>query len=121
GIEQRFLVAAALVMVWGDLLAATEGLSGASWLYTVTMLADIPKAPGPDLGVTMLRSGSDSRPLIVRGGTVTLSVGVNNLRGGADAHGAVLRVNVPEGLKLEHARPAANSTEPGQESTNRIW
>ena len=51
-------MAAALVMVWGDLLAATEGLSGASWLYTVTMLADIPKAPGPDLGVTMLRSGS---------------------------------------------------------------
>ena len=114
-------MAAALVMVWGDLLAATEGLSGASWLYTVTMLADIPKAPGPDLGVTMLRSGSDSRPLIVRGGTVTLSVGVNNLRGGADAHGAVLRVNVPEGLKLEHARPAANSTESGKESTNLIW
>src|SRR5690242_6701630 len=76
---------------------------------------------GPDLSVAMLRPGRDARGLIVPGGTVTVSVGVNNLRGDADAHSCVLSVILPDGLKLREARPAPNKTEPVKGAVNLSW
>jgi uncharacterized repeat protein (TIGR01451 family) len=76
---------------------------------------------GPDLGVTMLRSADDPRALIVPGGTVTISIGVSNMRGDADAHSSVLALTLPDGLKLEQTRPAADKTQPTKDGTDLVW
>jgi uncharacterized repeat protein (TIGR01451 family) len=73
---------------------------------------------GPALGITMLRVDSDDRPLIAAGQNLTISIGVDNLRGGAAAHNAVLKVSVPNGLKLVQAStPPTSSTADGAELT----
>jgi uncharacterized repeat protein (TIGR01451 family) len=87
----------------------------------VLTVLDVPQARGQDLGVTMLRSDTDPRGVIVPGGTVTISIGVNNLRGDAEAHASVLTVTLPDGLKLQQARPAPNRIEPGKGSANLNW
>ncbi len=66
---------------------------------------------GAHLSVTMFRGGVDARPLVAPGQTVTLSIGVSNLRGDQAAHNAVLRVLLPPGLTLKEARPAPDLTE----------
>jgi uncharacterized repeat protein (TIGR01451 family) len=60
---------------------------------------------GPDLAVTVLRYENDARPIVVAGGTVTLSIAVNNRRGDAEAHSTTLTVTLPSGMKLEQATP----------------
>src|SRR5947207_4360477 len=75
---------------------------------------------GPDLAVTMLRSETDTRPIIVAGGTVTLSIAVNNRRGDSEAHLTTLTVMLPNGIKLKQATPPPSKSEPGNVGT-LIW
>jgi len=64
----------------------------------------------------MLRADSDDRPLIAAGQNLTISIGVDNLRGGAAAHNSVLKVSVPIGLKLVQAStPPTSSAANGAE------
>jgi len=63
----------------------------------------------PDLALTMLRSGRDSRALAVPDRPISISIGVNNLRGGIAARGVRLTVKLPAGVALENAMPAASA------------
>jgi uncharacterized repeat protein (TIGR01451 family) len=90
-------------------------------LKVLTFAASAPNTLGPDLGVTMFRSGDDSRPLMAAGQTVTISVGVSNLRGDSDAHSTVLTMLLPTGLKLQQARPAPDRTEPANGGQSLVW
>lgn len=76
---------------------------------------------GPALHVSVLRVDDDPRPLIAAGQTVTLSVGVSNLRGEADAHATVLTVMIPAGLKLDHSRPALDRSEAADGGQRVVW
>jgi uncharacterized repeat protein (TIGR01451 family) len=87
----------------------------------VAFAAGQARAHGPDLGVTMIRSGDDPRPLIVPGQTVTLSIGVSNLRGDAEAHGSVLTVIIPPGLNLGRAEPPPGTTTTAGGGTTLTW
>ena len=66
---------------------------------------------GPDLGVNIIRSGADRRPLVALGQAFTVSVGVNNLRGFADAHQSILTVRLPAALALQSASPLPDRSE----------
>ena len=79
--------------------------------------AESPTAPA--LGVTILREGPDSRPIAIAGQRITISVGVSNLNGTAPARASVLKVVLPQGLKLIAATPPADRTETGGGSL--IW
>src|ERR1700688_4048288 len=95
-------------------LAAPNGLCFGAPQQTVTAPAAAErKRSGPDLGVALLRSGNDPRPLVSPGQVVTRRVGVNNLRGGGDAHSSVLTVKLPVGLALQAASPSPDRTEGG--------
>lgn len=76
---------------------------------------------GPNLGLAIMRSGDDPRAVIPPGGTVTVSVGVNNMRGDADARSSVLTVILPNGLKFKQARPPADRTEAAKTGTEVVW
>jgi uncharacterized repeat protein (TIGR01451 family) len=69
------------------------------------------EAQGPDLGVTILRDGDDPRGLITEGAMVTLSIGVDNLRGDTEAPSATLTVTVPDGLGVSASRPNAGGVQ----------
>ena len=79
------------------------------------------KTPGAHPYVSMLRSGDDPRPLMAAGQTVTISVGVSNLRGDSDAHSTVLTIVPPTGLKLQQARPAPDRTEAATGGPSLVW
>jgi len=66
---------------------------------------------GPDLGVVIIRTGDDDRPLAAPGQQITLGVGVGNLNGDSDAHAVVLTVKLPSGLMLQSASPAPDKVE----------
>lgn len=76
---------------------------GAPFGASEAFAAGLGKSAGADLGVTILRSGDDPRLILAPGQTFAVSVGVNNLRGGADAHDAVLTVVLPDSVKLAGA------------------
>jgi uncharacterized repeat protein (TIGR01451 family) len=61
---------------------------------------------GPDLGVVIMRTGDDDRPLAAPGQKISLGVGVGNQNGDTDAHSVVLTVKLPSGLTLQNASPA---------------
>lgn len=95
-------------------VAAPGGLCFGAPEPTVTApAAAVRKQSGPDLGVALLRSGADRRPLAAPGQVITLNVGINNLRGGGDAHSSVLTVKLPAGLTLQSASPSPVRTEDG--------
>jgi hypothetical protein len=75
---------------------------------------------GPSPSVTVLRGDDDDAPAIAAGQKFTLSIGVDNLRGGAAAQAAVLKVTLPAGLSLEQAMPAAAPTSAGPEYTWKL-
>jgi Domain of unknown function DUF11 len=75
----------------------------------------------PRLSVTILREGIDSRSLIAPGQTVTISIGVSNLRGDQAAHDTVLTVLLPPGLTLKQSRPKPDqSVAPGDPLTWKL-
>ena len=76
---------------------------------------------GPNLGVNILRPGSDGRSLIVPGQTITIDVGVSNLRGDAPAHDTALTVRLPSGLSLKESRPAPDETETAKDGVRLTW
>lgn len=76
---------------------------------------------GPNLGVNIIRPGSDWRSLIVPGQTITIDVGVSNLRGDSPAHDTALTVHLPSGLSLKESRPAPNKTETAQDGVRLTW
>ncbi len=85
-----------------------------------TTAADI-AGHGPNLAVTIMRPGIDSRPLIAPGQTVTISIGVSNLRGDADAHKAALTVLLPAGLTLKQSSPAPGKIASEKTGTSLRW
>jgi uncharacterized repeat protein (TIGR01451 family) len=76
---------------------------------------------GPNLGVNIIRPGSDWRSLIVPDQTITIDVGVSNLRGDSPAHDTALTVHLPPGLSLKEARPAPNKAETAQDGVRLTW
>jgi len=76
---------------------------------------------GPNLGVHILRPGSDPRALIVSGQTITIDVGLSNLRGDAAAHDTALMVHVPSGLSLKGFRPAPDKSETVEDGLRLTW
>ena len=96
--------------------------SFANSLFTAGVPSAGSPTRGPDLAITMLRSGTDPRGVIVAGSVVTISIGVNNQRGDTEAHGSTLAVTLPTALKLQQARPAPNTTEPAKaEAVRLVW
>jgi uncharacterized repeat protein (TIGR01451 family) len=79
--------------------------------------AGLQKSSGASPSVTLLRADDDSRPMIAAGQKFTLSIGVDNLRGGAAAQAAVLKVTLPPGLDLVQATPPAARTGASPEIT----
>ena len=75
----------------------------------------------PNLGVNIIRPGSDWRSLIVPGQTITIDVGVSNLRGDSPAHDVALTVHLPSGLSLKESRPAPNKTETVADGVRLTW
>lgn len=82
----------------------------ASFLVLFAAPAAIATA-GAGLRVHMLGSGSDPRPVTAPGETVSIVIGVSNMTGGADAHGVVLTVALPEGLSFQRAGRAPSGVE----------
>lgn len=76
---------------------------------------------GPNLGVNFMRSGPDWRSLIAPSQTITIDVGVSNLRGEAAAHDTALTVHLPSGLSLKQSRPAPTKTEPAKDGVRLTW
>jgi uncharacterized repeat protein (TIGR01451 family) len=76
---------------------------------------------GPNPGVTIIRSGPDWRSLITPSQTVTINVGVSNLRGDAPAHDVVLIVALSAGLVLKQSRPAPTTTETAKDGIRLTW
>src|SRR5258708_16899655 len=76
---------------------------------------------GPDLGVTILGADADARGVLTPDQTATVTVGVHNLRGDAEAHNTTLTVVVPGALAVKRARPMPDRTEPDNEGTRLIW
>jgi hypothetical protein len=90
----------------------THLIAGEPWSFCpVALAADPPRSDGVDLGVTVLRSGDDPRLVVSPGQKLTLSVGVNNLRGRAEAHSSVLGVTLPSAVGLVAARAAPDRSE----------
>lgn len=90
----------------------------ASISYPSSLVAD---SHGPNLGVNIIRSTSDWRSLIAPGQTVTINVGVSNLRGDAPAHDVVLIVALPTGLVLKQSRPAPAKIETARDGVRLTW
>src|ERR1700687_2315358 len=103
----RFTVAILALGVW---MASGEDPSWSS-----------DRAHGPDLGVTIMRSGPDWRSLVAPGRTVTISIGVSNLRGDLAVHDVVLTVAVPTGLVLKQSRRAPTTTETAKDGIRLTW
>lgn len=102
-------------------LAAVAGSLVGSNLESVAFATDPAQAHGPQPFVSMFRSGDDPRPLISAGQTLTISVGVSNLRGDSDSHSTVLTMALPTGLKLQHARPEPDRTVPTDAGQSLVW
>lgn len=90
-----------------------------AWHQRELFAAELKTSSGPDLGVTMVRADADDRSVIAASQTLTISIGVHNLRGGAAAHDSVLNVTVPAGLKLVQATPPPDAGAPG--GTEITW
>lgn len=76
---------------------------------------------GPNPGVNIMRPGPDWRSLIVPGQTITIDVGVGNLRGDAAAHDTVLTVLLPSGLSLKQSTAAPSRTETAKNGVRLTW
>jgi uncharacterized repeat protein (TIGR01451 family) len=107
-------IALALAVLVGD---SSRTPLGRMWHHGEAFAAGLKTSSGPDLGVSMIRVDTDDRPMIAAGQTLTLSIGVDNLRGGAAAHASVLKVTLPAGLDLVQATPPASSVNAGKELT----
>jgi hypothetical protein len=79
------------------------------------------KTHGPQPFVSMFRSGDDPRAIIAAGQTLTISIGVSNLRGDSDAHSIVLTMGLPTGLTLQQARPVPDRIEPANGGQSLVW
>jgi uncharacterized repeat protein (TIGR01451 family) len=94
-------------------------LGRSAWrLVPLAFAATGSETRGPNLAVVIMRPGADPRPLAVAGQILTISVGVNNLRGDGDAHSSVLTVKLPPGLKFQSASSAPDSVEGG---SSLVW
>jgi len=120
GASPKVLVIALLASPACDLSGATMAwLSGGSDPFAAfAQAAKGQQSQSPDLGVSILRSGSDDRPLIVPGQTITLSVGVNNLRGSEAAHSSTLTVTLPAGVTLHNANQPPDRVDAG---SSLVW
>src|SRR5437899_1930968 len=85
-----------------------SGVGNAKASFVASETSAHASAHGPHLGVVLMRSGPNVRPLVSPSQGVTLGVGVSNLRGDEDAHSVVLTVKLPSGLTLQSASPAPN-------------
>jgi uncharacterized repeat protein (TIGR01451 family) len=103
----RFTVA---VLALGVLMASGEDPSWSS-----------DRAHGPNLGVTIMRSGPDWRSLVAPGQTVTISIGVSNLRGDSAARDVVLTVALPTGFILKQSRRVPTTTETAKDGVRLTW
>lgn len=75
------------------------------------LAAQITGQTGADVGVTILPEALDRAPIVAPGQTVAISIGVNNLRGGADAQEVRLTVKLPHGLSLQGSSVPPASTQ----------
>jgi uncharacterized repeat protein (TIGR01451 family) len=76
---------------------------------------------GPKLNVSIIRTGPDWRTLIAPGQTITVDIGVSNLRGDAAAHDTALTVLLPSGLSVVQSRPAPAKTETTKDGIRLTW
>jgi uncharacterized repeat protein (TIGR01451 family) len=67
----------------------------------------------PDLGVSVLGSGSDLRPVAAPGQSVSFRIGLDNMNGAVDAHHVSLSAVLPNGLTFQSATPPPTRIEGG--------
>jgi hypothetical protein len=72
----------------------------------------------PDLGVTVLSSGSDMRPVTAPGQPFSFTIGLDNMKGAADAHRVKLTTVLPKGLKFQNSYPPPTRLDSGY---NPVW
>ncbi len=66
-----------------------------------------------DVGVSVIGSGSDGRPVTAPGQSFSFNVGVDNMNGKADAHHLKLSAVIPNGLRFQSAVPPPTQVENG--------
>lgn len=76
---------------------------------------------GPKPSVSIIRTGPDWRSLITPGQTITIDVGVSNLRGDTAAHDIALTVLLPSGLSLKQSRLAPTRIETVKDGVRLTW
>jgi uncharacterized repeat protein (TIGR01451 family) len=76
---------------------------------------------GPFLSVTIMRPGNDWRAITAPGQLATISIGVSNLQGDADAHNATLTVLLPAGLTLKQSTPAPDKIASTKSAASLTW
>ena len=72
----------------------------------------------PDLGVTVLAAGSDLRPITAPGQPFLFRIGLDNMKGAADAHHVKLSALLPKGLKFQSSDPPPTRLDSGY---NPVW
>jgi uncharacterized repeat protein (TIGR01451 family) len=72
----------------------------------------------PDIGVTVLAAGSDLRPITAPGQPFLFRIGLDNMKGAADAHRVKLTAHLPKGLKFQSSVPPPTRLDSGY---NPIW
>ena len=74
--------------------------------------------PKPDLGVIVAGAGSDTRPIAAPGQPFSFIIGLDNMKGPADAHSIKLTAILPKGLKFQSSVPPPTRLDSGY---NPVW
>ena len=69
--------------------------------------------PKPDLGVIVIGAGSDMRPVTAPGQPFSFMIGLDNMKGVADAHRVKLSAVLPKGLRFQSSEPPPTKVESG--------
>jgi len=71
-----------------------------------------------NLGVVVIGAGDDMRPVTAPGQPFLFTIGLDNMKGVADAHHVILRAVLPNGLKFQSSEPAPTRVENGN---HPVW
>jgi uncharacterized repeat protein (TIGR01451 family) len=69
--------------------------------------------PKPDVGVIVTGAGADMRPITAPGQPFLFMIGLDNMKGVADAHHVKLSAVLPNGLKFQSSEPPPTRVESG--------
>lgn len=72
----------------------------------------------PNLGVVVIGAGSDMRPVTAPGQLFLFTIGLDNMKGVADAHHVKVSAVLPNGLKFQSSEPPPTRVESGNRP---IW